>query len=339
MIRCLGLSLLLPFTLVYLYPCPLLAQQQVGGIGGQVRIAGGDFPPHQIVVELRFRGATINSTYADAQGHFAFGELEPDPYRIVINDEAYYPVDESVNLRPESPFANVQIFLRPREQPKKVDPLGTRALGGNPYLVDPADYNKRFPKKAIKEYERGVDAEHRGKREEAIAHYEGTLKISPDYYPAHNNLGSLYLSKSDFQSAEAQFRESVRLDQNEAQAYFNLGNVLMLTGRYSESESVLEAGLQRRPGSAFARFLQGCLFARTGKSAEAEKSLREALQLDPSMSQAHLQLVNLYLQHDRKEDAIRQLRDFLKAFPDARTATKAKEVLNKLQSQEGLRTP
>ena len=108
MIRCLGLSLLLPFTLVYLYPCPLLAQQQVGGIGGQVRIAGGDFPPHQIVVELRFRGATINSTYADAQGHFAFSELEPDPYRIVINDEAYYPVDESVNLRP----AVVQAFRR-----------------------------------------------------------------------------------------------------------------------------------------------------------------------------------------------------------------------------------
>ncbi len=111
----------------------------------------------------------------------------------------------------------------------------------------------------------------------------------------------------------------------------------MLTGRYTESETALEAGLQRRPDSAFAHFLQGCLFARTGKLDEAEKSLHEALQLDPTMSQAHLQLVNLYLKQNRKEDAIHQLQDFLKAFPSAPTAAKAKEVLNKLQSQEAAR--
>ena len=104
--------------------------------------------------------------------------------------------------------------------------------GGNPYLVDPADYNKRFPKKALKEYERGLDDEHKGKRDEAIAHYVGALKIAPDYYPAHNNLGRSYLSNTDFRPAEEQFREAVRLDQNDSQAYFNLGDVLMLTGRY-----------------------------------------------------------------------------------------------------------
>jgi tetratricopeptide (TPR) repeat protein len=335
MIRRLFPRLLLATAL--LLPIALFAQlQQVGGIGGQLHLAGGELPPRQIMVELRLHQTTINSVYADAQGHFNFNGLEGETYHVVINDEAYYPVDELVNLRPDSPYANLQVFLRPREPQKTDDPLGARALGGNPYLVDPADYNQRFPKKAVKEYQRGVDAEHKGKREEAIAHYEDALKIAPDYYPAHNNLGSLYLSKSDFQSAEAQFRESVRLDQNDAQAYFNLGNVLMLTGRYAESEAVLEDGLRRRPDSAFAHFLQGCLFARTGKFDDAEKSLRKALQLDPSMSQVHLQLVNLYLQQKRKEDAIHQLEDFLKAFPGAPTAPKAREVLKRLQSQEEL---
>jgi tetratricopeptide (TPR) repeat protein len=327
----LALALLLPGTLV--------GQIQVlGKIFGQIRIARGDSPPHQIMVELRLHGATVESMYADMQGHYGFMNLQANEYHVIINDEAYYPVDERVAVNPDvQPYNMLQIILRPREDQKKADPMGARASGSNPDLVNPADYNKRFPKKAVKEYERGVDAEHKGRQEEAIAHYEGALKIAPDYYPAHNNLGSIYLSKSDFQSAEAQFRESVRLDQNEAQAYFNLGNVLMLTGRYTESEAALAAGLQRRPDSAFARFLQGCLFARTGKLDEAEKGLREALQLDPSMSQAHLQLVNLYLQQNRKQDAIHQLQDFLKAFPSAPTAAKAKEVLNKLQSQEGLR--
>jgi len=337
MIRRLLPGLLLPLALFL--PGTLLAQvEQSGNITGEIRIAKGDFPTHQILLELRLHGGTLNSVYADMQGHFGFDNLQGNTYHIVINDEAYDPVDQQVVVSPYAPNTFVQITLRPREPQKTDDPLGARALGGNPYLVDPANYNQRFPKKAVKEYQRGVDAEHKGKRDEAIAHYEGALKMAPDYYPAHNNLGSLYLSKSNFQSAEAQFRESVRLDQNDAQAYFNLGNVLMLTGRYAESEAVLEDGLRRRPDSAFAHFLQGCLFARTGKFDEAERSLRKALQLDPSMSQAHLQLVNLYLQQKRKEDAIHQLEDFVKAFPGAPDAAKAREVLKKLQSQEELQT-
>jgi len=250
MIRRLLPGLLLPLALFL--PGTLLAQvEQSGNIAGEIRIAKGDFPTHQILLELRLHGGTLNSVYADMQGHFGFDNLQGNTYHIVINDEAYDPVDQQVVVSPYAPNTFVQITLRPREPQKTDDPLAARALGGNPYLVDPANYNQRFPKKAVKEYQRGVDAEHKGKRDEAIAHYEGALKMAPDYYPAHNNLGSLYLSKSNFQSAEAQFRESVRLDQNDAQAYFNLGNVLMLTGRYAESEAVLEDGLRRRPDSAF----------------------------------------------------------------------------------------
>jgi tetratricopeptide (TPR) repeat protein len=329
-----SLLLLLLVFLSHTLPAQL---QPLGNVMGRLQVANGDVPSHQVLVELRLRGATMDSVYADAQGYFSFAGLEPNPYHIVINDEAYYPVDVREDVNPETPNNRVQIYLRAREEPKKNDPISARSSGANPYLVDPADYNKRFPKKAVKEFERGVNAEHKGERDEAIAHYEGALKIAPDYYPAHNNLGSLYLGKSDFKSAEAQFRESVRLDQNEAQAYFNLGNVLMLTGRYAESEEVLAAGLQRRPDSAFAHFLQGCLLARTGKADEAEKSLREALRLDPSMSEAHLQLVNLYLKQNRKEDAIHQLQDFLKAFPSSPAAPKAREVLDKLQRQEAAR--
>jgi Tfp pilus assembly protein PilF len=314
--------------------CTLPAQlQPLGNVTGRIQVAGGDVPSHQILVELRLRGATVNSVYADAEGYFSFASLEPNSYHIAIEDEGYYPADILAVVNPETPNTMVQIILRAREEPKN-DPMGARASGSNPNLVNPADYNKRFPKKAVKEFERGVNAEHKGERDEAIAHYEGALKIAPDYYPAHNNLGGLYLGKADFKAAEAEFRETVRLDQNDAQAYFNLGNVLMQTGRYSESEEALAAGLQRRPDSAIAHFLQGCVFARTGKFVEAEKSLRQALQLDPSMAQAHLQLVNLYLKQNRKEDAIHQLQNFLKAFPSAPTAAKAREVLNKLQKQE-----
>jgi tetratricopeptide (TPR) repeat protein len=319
-----------------LYSSVLPAQvQTLGSISGQLRVAGGDTPSRQIMLELRLHGAAINSIYADAQGRFGFNNLEANPYHIVINDEAYYPVDELVDLNPAAPNRIVQISLRLRDATKKDDPVGARASGGNPYLVDLADYNKRFPKKALREYARGVDAERKGNNDDAIAHYIDALKIAPDYYPAHNNLGSLYLGKADFKSAERQFEETVRLDQTDAQAYFNLGNVFLLKGRYSESEAEIASGLQRRPDSAFGHFLEGCLDARTGKLPEAEKSLRTALQLDSTMWQAHLQLVSLYLQEQRRQDAIAELQEFLKAFPSAPTAPKARDLLQKLQSENG----
>jgi Tfp pilus assembly protein PilF len=308
--------------------------QQVGKVVGQIRIAKGDFPPHQILVELRLRGATVNSAYADMQGGFGFYGLQANAYHVVINDESYKPVDEVATVNPDvTPYTVVQIVLQLREDKKKDDPVGARAAGSNPYLIDPADYNKRFPKKAVKEYDKGFEAEKRGKANEAIEHYRDALKIAPEYYPAHNNLGSLYLSKADFTSAEAEFREAVRLDQNDAQAYFNLGNVFLLTKRYTESENVLDAGLQRRPDSAFGRFLRGCLDSRMGKLAAAEKDLREALRLDPAMSQAYLQVANLYLQENRREDAIAELQAFLKTFPNAPAASKVKEVLHRLQNE------
>ena len=322
-------------------PLLLFGQQtELGNIFGQLRVARGDFPSHQIMVELRFRGATITSMYADTDGKFGFNNLVGGEYHIVINDDTYEPVDERVMLHPE-PIANAMAFitLRPRQAAPRNDLLAPRASGSNPYLVDPADYNKRFPKKAVKEYERGLEAERKGKPDQAAEHYLGALKTAPDYYPAHNNLGSLYLSRSAFKSAEEQFREAVRLDQNEAQPYFNLANVLLLTGRYSESESAVASGLQRRPDSGFGNFLQGCLLGRAGHYPEAEKSLQQALRLDPVLWQAHLQLVNLYLQQGRRENAVSQLQTFLQLFPSVPATANAKHLLNRLQAETQVARP
>ncbi len=80
----------------------------------------------------------------------------------------------------------------------KKDPLPGRVEGSNPYLVDPAEYNRQFPKKTLKEFEKGVEADHQGKTDEAIEHYQKALSYSPNYYPAHNNLGSAYLTPPEF---------------------------------------------------------------------------------------------------------------------------------------------
>jgi tetratricopeptide (TPR) repeat protein len=303
----------------------------MGRIIGQLRVTKGDFPPHSILIELQLHGSTITSLYADEQGRFGFYNLEANTYHVVINDPDFRQVDEQANVNPlVSPFNMVQIRLDPRDDVKRA-PMSNRTAGSNPNLVDPADYNRRFPKNAVKEFDRGVQADREGKHEDAIQHYQKAVKIAPAFYMAHNNLGSDYLSKSDFSAARSEFQQASQLNQSDGAAYFNLSNVCILTGELTQAQLYLDQGMQRQPDSALGHFLQGTLAIRHGMLPQAEGALRQAIQLDPMMAQARLQLVNLLLQQGRKDDAVAQLHDFVGAFPDSPFSGKAKDLLKRLQ--------
>jgi predicted Zn-dependent protease len=334
-------AIVLPLLLLVLVvPGQLAAQQnQLGKIIGNVRVVKGDFPKHPVLVSLEMRGAPIATAYCDDQGRFGFYSLVANQYQVLVNDEAYEPVREITEVNPQSsPMNFVEIRLVPRASAKK-DFLPDRVGGSNPYLVDPAEYYRQFPKKTVKEFEKGVDADHKGKADEAIAHYEKSLSYSPDFYPAHNNLGSLYLAQQNFDAAQTQFEAALKTNQNDVEAYFNFANLLLMTKRYPEAEREINDGLQRQPDSAFGHFLQGLLYSRVGKLELAEKSLQQALQLDPKMQQAYLQLVNLYLQQKRTPEAIAQLEAYLKVFPDAPLSPKARESLKRLQGEATVATP
>ena len=316
-------------------PGQAFAQQpnQLGRIIGGVRVLKADFPPTPVLISLEFRGATIESAYSDSQGRFGFYNLVANEYRVVINDDAYGPVNELVNVNPlTSPVNFVQIILVPRSNPTQ-ESLPSRVQGSNPYLVDSSEYNQHFPKKTLKEFQKGVDADRDGNHQDAIRHYQKALALSPDYYPAHNNLGAAYLGEHKASDAQKEFEAALKLNQNDSQAYFNLANVLLLQRDFERAQVEIEQGLQRRPDSAFGHFLQGLLYTHTGRLQLAEKSLMEALQLDPTMSQGHLQLVNLYMEQKRTSDAIVQLEAYLKAFPDATFAPKARVLLKRLRSE------
>jgi tetratricopeptide (TPR) repeat protein len=309
------------------------AQQanSLGKIIGIIRVSRGDFPANPVLVHLDMRGSPINSSYADAQGRFGFYNLVANEYTISVDDDAYEPFTESINVNPDtSPMTFAQVMLIPRANAKK-DPLPGRVEGSNPYLIDLAEYSRQFPKKTLKEFDKGVEADHQGKTDDAIQHYEKALSYSPGFYPAHNNLGSAYLARQNFDAAQTQFEAALKGNQNDAQLYFNLANVLFLTQRYPAAEREIEEGLQRRPDSAFGHFLQGSVYSRTGRPELAEKSLQSALQLDPKMSKVYLQLVNLYVQQKRTAEAISQLEAYLKAFPDSPFSPKARELLKRLQ--------
>jgi Tfp pilus assembly protein PilF len=319
--------------MVALMACaPCLAQQPAGAIIGTVRVAKGFFPSHNIMVTLSTRGATISTVYTDDEGRFGFSDLVGNLYHVEINDDDFQPVSEAVSIQPDiAPTKILTIYLTPRPG-KTTEPKP----GSNPYLTSTAE-GKPYPKDAVAEFQRGVADEKDGKPDKAQQHYEKALKISPEYYPAQNNLGSLLLAKGDFAQAGAHFDEAMRLNPADAAAFFNRGNLLLLTKQYPAAEQVIRQGLEKQPDSPFGNFVLGSVLVRTGRDREAEGTLLEAVKLGLGMAKARLELVNLYLRQSRKQDAIAQLQQFLQAAPDDPLAPKAKQVLTKLQAEQKTR--
>ncbi len=310
------------------------AQQTLGNVVGHISVLRGDTPSEPVLVTLEVRGAPMDSVYADSSGTFGFHGLEPNPYYVVVNDDHYEPVRQMVVIDPaqQAPTVYVEITLVPRKKDKPDAAASPNPKGSNPDMIDVREYADRFPKRAVKEFEKGLSADAEGKREDAIRHYQKAVAIAPEFYLAHNNLGSDYVSKSDFPDARKEFERVVQLNQSDAAAYFNLSNVCMLTGQMPDARQFLDEGLRRQPDSAFGQFLLGSLNLRLKNLPKAEIALLRAIQLDPTKAQYRLQLVNLLLQQGRKMAAASQLRDLLATLPDSAYSAQAKQVLQKLES-------
>jgi hypothetical protein len=331
------ISRLVLSTFLFATSCFLASAQQqtLGNIVGHIRVQRGDTPPQRVMVTLEMRGAPMDSVYSDSSGTFGFHSLYPNPYYVVVNDDSYEPVRKLVVIDPTmmSPVAFVDIILIPKNKPKPDASSSPAPNGGNPNMIDVHQYLEHFPKPAVKEFEKGVSADATGKRDDAIRHYIKAVALAPNMYLAHDNLGSDYLTKSDFADARKEFSRVIELNQSDAAPYFNLSNVCMLTGQMQDAQQYLDEGLRRQPDSAFGQFLVGSLNLRLQKYPVAEVALLRAIQIDPTMAQARLQLVNLLLQQGRKEAAVSQLREFVTTLPDSPFIAQAKQVLQKLEGQ------
>lgn len=310
------------------------AQNESGSIVGQVSVARAGLLNQRIKVTLETRGAIVSEAWTDNEGRYAFLQLTPNIYHVMVNDERYQPYRENVAVNPIFTRTNVlNLVLVPRSAAKPDAPQ-PQVAGGNPYVIDKS-YEKQFPKKVLKQFKAGVKEQEKGKLENAIKHFQEAIALAPDFYPAHNNLGSAYVAQAKFPEAQQAFQAVLRLNQGDTQAYFNLGNVYLLTSQFDEAKRVLEDGIRLQPQVSLGHFLLGTVLARSNQREAAERELRKAQELDPLDPQVaprtHLELVNLYLQQQKTVEAIAELKVFLTKFPEDAMAPRVRQVLARLE--------
>ncbi len=96
----------------------------------------------------------------------------------------------------------------------------------------------------------GVDLLRQGKTEQGIAELQKSVKLRPNFAPAHAALANAYLAKHDFEHAADEMQRIVFLDPRSESAHFRLGVIYLELNQPAEAEAVFAELLKLDPNSA-----------------------------------------------------------------------------------------
>lgn len=313
--------------------CPVSLRGQGSGVNTiRGKVAGPDGRPAAVQVHLQNQaGYVVDTVYTNEEGEFTFQAVYDGVYHVMVDDPRYRHAEAfarvAVNVYPTT---SVFISLELRDKP----PTTVAGYSGGAHTVSVQELKAKFPKPAVREYEKGNKKMGQGDREGAIKCFKKAVAIAPGMTPALNNLGTAYLETHRMGEADAMFRKAMAADPDAPDSYINLGHVYFELREYDQAKKFLAEGLKRDPAAALAYFFLGLTAVRTGETRAGEADLQKALDLnDPRVVSAHLILADLYLKTHRISEARLQLKSFLKIRPQDPQAGHIREVLERLKAE------
>ncbi|MCE5324465.1 tetratricopeptide repeat protein [bacterium] len=141
------------------------------------------------------------------------------------------------------------------------------------------------------------------------------IKIIPDNYTAHNDLGVALMYRGENQAALEQFREAVRIDPTCMRAQYNIINQLYVMGDVDGAIKQTHALLRSFPHEGRAYLRLGIIYLRQSRLDPAEKNIRQALRESPKDPKVHQAIGMLLLKKGKVDEAIARLNKAAKLSP------------------------
>jgi tetratricopeptide (TPR) repeat protein len=296
-------------------------------VRGKVMTPDGHDASEHIEVRLEKESMQIIQTgYTDGSGSFEFRGLPAGLYYISLNIDGYQPVHQQVDVNNFGSTA-LTIFLTRKSPDNSSAATGLDAE--DPDVVDISQMKENLPKKAVQDYEKALDQKKKGKLESAIKLLEDAIRMAPNFYHAHNNLGMLYQSQKRYSDAEREYKRSGDLNVKNATPLVNLGSLYIeeadlekdnaqASGRIlDQALDNLEAAVKLNPRSASAYYLLGLANYKSSFLEEAESAFKRAHDLNPRLTRINLLLANIHWRQGKWPDVIENIDAYLKENPKA----------------------
>jgi hypothetical protein len=209
------------------------------------------------------------------------------------------------------------------------------------------------PRDARRAYEKGLEAERKGRLADARQYFEKAVEIHPKYASAWFQLGAVLQNLAQKESARTAYTHATTIDSKFLPPYLSLASmayeaedwtqVLNLTNHVLDLDPMKYANvtsyiLDLDPlDYAEAYFYNSAANYKLNKIEDAEKSGLKAERLDvrPRFPQLHLLLAEIFARKNNYASAIAEIRIYLDLAPYAKNADQVREQLAKLEKLNG----
>ncbi len=148
-----------------------------------------------------------------------------------------------------------------------------------------------------------------------LTFYTATLKVSPDAYYMHNNLGTVYWQMGNLPAAKKEWTTALKLAPGSEYVLHNLGLVANAEKQYPRARVLFLYALKLRPNYMDAHLDLGKTYEAMGKLDNAEAELLVAEKLSPLSVRAHNTLSEFYLDRQRLAESEAEARRSVEIGP------------------------
>jgi Tfp pilus assembly protein PilF len=310
-------------------------------IEGRVYLPNGRRAGAGFAVNLEGNVTGTRRAATDGDGAFLFRSLPAAEYTVVVDGGPdYEPVRESVVIYGTTGGTN----LSPTGQTMMLD-LHLRPKGS----ADAEKMFAQFPKPAIDNYRKGMDAAHNGDSKKALEFLKQAVAAAPTFDAALRDLGLQYIKLNQMDGASETFEALLKLKPADITGQLNLGIALYNQGvaflaqknfddaqkKLDASEAHLREAIKLNSPGPAAHYYLGMLLVNFKAFAEAQKEFELAISNGgENLALAHKFLGGVFISTHKNKEAADELEKYLKLDPKASDADRIKETIKGLRGKQ-----
>jgi tetratricopeptide (TPR) repeat protein len=328
------------FLFVFLACFSLASAQSV--LSGRVITPSGTQPTTPVRVKLTFNGRPINETFTDLSGRFSFPGVSAGTYQLTADGDG-------INFETTTVYAEIAAFgSAPQSftQDIQLRPISHKPAG-QPGVINA--FTQKIPEAAKQAYTLGVKLAEEGKTDAAIDNIRNAIKIFPEYFDAHLQLGNMFLKAEQFNEAIAELDLARQVNPNDERCYQSFGLLLMKQRNFAMAVAIFAEAARLNPSNpvnavmkATALIHQAAITPESAPATEnrsyllgrADVALAQAANLSENKLKPDTMTMALFYElKGEPEKAAAELESYLKKAPQIKNAEAIQNEIKRLREK------
>lgn len=324
-------------VLALLFTCSstALAQQGNNVLQGRAITPSGTQPTTPVRVKLTFNGRPINETFTDLSGRFSFPGVSAGTYQLTAEGDG-------VNFETTTVYADIPGFGGPQTFTQDIQ---LRSVAHKPATQAGVinAFTQAVPEAARQALELGLKLAGEGKIPEAVEQMRSAIKIFPEYFDAHLQLGNTFLKVDQLNEAIAELDLARQINPNDERAYQSFGLLLMKQKNFPVAAAVFAEAARLSPSNPMNHIMRatalihqaaGTTDDRAYLLSKAETEMSQAANAkDNKVKPDSMTLALFYELKGEPERAAAELESYVQKNPQLKNSTALQSEIKRLRDK------